>query len=106
MELEQLGYTVLSAEEPNQALVHVKTGEVDLVVIEGSAETGDVVASFVSMLGSEKHSPPFVLASSSPQAPKDSARLGAAAFLPKPCHAGDVTHVLARVAPKSLAPRI
>ncbi len=101
LDLEQLGYTVLSAEEPGQALVHVRTGSVDLVVIDGTAETCDVVAGFVSLLGQEKHAPPFVLASSCPEAPQDSARLGAAAFLPKPCHAGDVTHVLARVAPKT-----
>lgn len=103
IDLEQLGYTVLSAEEPGQALVHVKTGAVDLVVIDGSAETSEVVTSFVALLGGERHAPPFVLASSSPHAPKESARLGAAAFLPKPCHAGDVTHVLARVAPKMIA---
>lgn len=103
IELEQLGYTVLSAEEPGQALIHVKTGDVDLVVIDGSAETSEAVAFFVERLADEKHAPPFVLASSSPHAPKESARLGAAAFLPKPCAANDVTHVLARVAPRSMA---
>lgn len=84
--------------------MHVKTGSVDLVVIDSSAEITEDVTVFVSMLSSEAHAPPFVLASSNPQAPSDSARLGAAAFLPKPCHAGDVTHVLARVAPKMIAP--
>lgn len=102
-ELEQLGYSVLTAEEPGQALIHVKFGAVDLVVIDGTSESGDVVSSFVRLLNAEKHAPPFVLASSSPEAPLDSARLGAVAFLPKPCDAGDVTHVLARVAPKSVA---
>lgn len=103
LDLEQLGYTVLSAEEPGQALIHVKTGCVDLVVIDGTAETCEIVATFVALLDQEKQAPPFVLASSSPDAPQDSARLGAAAFLPKPCHAGDVTHVLARVAPNTVA---
>ncbi len=102
-ELEQLGYCVLSAEEPGQALIHVRFGAVDLVVIDGSSETSEVVSAFVRQLGDEPYAPPFVLASSSPEAPQDSARLGAAAFLPKPCQAGDVTHVLARVAPNSVA---
>ena len=106
LDLEQLGYIVLSAEEPGQALIHVRTGSVDLVVIDGTAETCDIVTTFVTMLSHEKQAPPFVLASSSPEAPQDSARLGAAAFLPKPCHAGDVTHVLARVAPKMVAPAV
>ncbi len=103
LDLEELGYTVLSAEEPGQALIHVRTGSVDLVVIDGTAETCDIVATFVKLLDDEKQAPPFVLASSSPEAPQDSARLGAAAFLPKPCAAGDVTHVLERVAPYTIA---
>ncbi len=101
MELEQLGYTVLSAEEPGQALVHVQTGIVDLVVIDSDSESCDDVMGFVAMLEEEPHAPPLVLASMSPQAPTNSVRLGAAAFLPKPCDASDLTHVMARVAPKA-----
>ena len=99
IELEQLGYTVLSAEEPGQALVHVQTGTVDLVVIDCDLESCDEVMGFVSMLETEPKAPPLVLASACPQAPTNSVRLGAAAFLPKPCLASDLTHVMARVAP-------
>jgi len=102
-DLEDLGYTVLSAEEPGQALVHIRAAAVDLVIIDSCGDCRDTVAAFVGLLESEQQAPPFVLASSSPQAPSDSARLGAAAFLPMPCHAVDVTHVLAQVAPKRRA---
>jgi DNA-binding NtrC family response regulator len=96
-ELEELGYTVLTAEEPGQGMVHVRMG-VDIVILDSaSPELQDDVSHFVSALADEPEAPPFILVSSSPSAPTDSARLGAAAFLPKPCCAGDLDHVLAKM---------
>ncbi len=99
-ELEAIGYTVLYAEEPGQALVHVRSGGVDCIIIDGAADKSESVTRFVAELSHEAESPPFVLVSSSPSAPTYSAKLGAAAFLPKPCCANELDHVLARMAPK------
>ena len=41
--------------------------------------------------------PPIVLVSVSPVAPEISARIGAAAFLPKPCDAWELVSVVARL---------
>ncbi len=104
-DLEERGYTVLYAEEPNQALVHVRTASVDCVFINTPTEACDSVTEFVHTLTKEREAPPFVLVSSSPSAPTYSAKLGAAAFVPKPCCADELEHVLARmsVRPKRAA---
>lgn len=102
-ELERIGYTVLYAEEPGQALVHIRFGGVDCVVIDSSTERTERVTEFVEELSREIEAPPFVLVSSSPSAPTYSAKLGAAAFLPKPCGAGELDHVLARMTPNRSA---
>lgn len=96
-ELEERGYTVLYAEEPGQALVHVRTAAVDCVLINSPTESCDSVTEFVNNLSGEMKAPPFVLMSSSPSAPTYSVKLGAAAFVPKPCCADELEHVLARM---------
>ncbi len=96
-ELEERGYVVLYAEEPGQALVHVRTAAVDCVLINTPTETCESVTDFVEQLTCERESPPFVLVSSSPSAPTYSAKLGAAAFVPKPCGAEELEHVLSRM---------
>jgi DNA-binding NtrC family response regulator len=99
-DLEDLGYTVLYAEEPIQALVHVRTARVDCVLINTPTEACESVTEFVQTLTKELQAPPFVLVSSSPSAPTYSAKLGAAAFVPKPCCADELEHVLARMSVK------
>jgi DNA-binding NtrC family response regulator len=99
-ELEERGYTVLYAEEPVQALVHVRTASVDCVLINTPTEACDSVTEFVQELTSEIEAPPFVLLSASPSAPTYSAKLGAAAFVPKPCCADELEHVLTRMSVK------
>jgi DNA-binding NtrC family response regulator len=96
-ELENLGYTVLYAEEPGQALVHIRTASVDCVLINSATEKRAHVADFVNQLTNEREAPPFVLVSSSPTAPTYSAKLGAAAFVPKPCCTAELEHVLTRM---------
>jgi DNA-binding NtrC family response regulator len=103
-ELEARGYVVLYAEEPGQALVHVRTTAVDCVLINTPTETCDSVTAFVEQLTCERESPPFVLVSSSPSAPTYSAKLGAAAFVPKPCGAEELEHVLARMSVRPMRP--
>jgi hypothetical protein len=71
---------------------------VDIVILDSaSSEIQDDVSHFVSALAEESDAPPFILVSSAPSAPTDSARLGAAAFLPKPCGAADLNPLLAKM---------
>lgn len=88
---------MLYAEEPLQALVHVRSACVDIVLIDSPEEEALGISSFVEQLAEEDNAPPFVLASASPSAPTYSAKLGAAAFIPKPCGAGDIGHILSRM---------
>ena len=94
--LERLGYTVLYAEEPGQALVHIRQGEVDCVLINGGDKYEEILQ-FVQDFSTEGQPPPFVLVSASPAAPTYSAKLGAAAFVPKPCCTSELEHVLMRM---------
>ena len=102
-ELEAIGYTVLYAEEAGQALVHIRAGGVDCVIIDSTTDRTDRITSFVAELSNQPEAPPFVLVSSSPSAPTYSAKLGAAAFLPKPCCAGELDHLLTRMTPRATA---
>lgn len=103
LELEVIGYTILYAEEPGQALVHIRSGGVDCVIIDGATGRGsEQITSFVTELNLEREAPPFVLMSSSPSAPVYSAKLGATAFLPKPCDADELDHLLSRMMAKSI----
>ena len=97
--MEGSGHTVLYAEEGGQALVHIRCCPVDCVIIDSSVDGVDRVRSFVDALEAEEHAPPIVLVSSSPAAPTFSAKLGAAAFLPKPFEAVELGNVLDRMTP-------
>lgn len=104
-ELEARGYYVLSAEEPSQALVHVRTRVVDMVIVDapGHQVASPALARFVSELQSIADAPPFILVSGSPSAPLESARLGAAAFVPEPCTVDEIAGLLSR-STRSTAP--
>lgn len=94
--LEAAGHTVISSRVPSQGIQRIREGGVDLVVIDGSGGTDSVLA-FASELDKLRDAPPFVLVSSSPDAPQISARLGAASFVAKPCSRADLDHVMARL---------
>lgn len=69
----------------------------DCVLINSATEKHDHIADFVNQLTNEREAPPFILVSASPSAPTYSAKLGAAAFVPKPCCAAELEHVLTRM---------
>jgi len=97
--LEGSGYLVLSAEDTNQGMIHVDSGGIDVIVVDScDCAPGSQLADFLSALAGLPEAPPFVLISESPSAPSDSARLGAAAFVPKPCATDDLDLVLTRMA--------
>lgn len=98
-ELESLGYSVLTAEDPGQGLVHVRTARVDVVIVDsvGDGPVEGAFAAFLRRLHEVANAPPFVLVSGSPMAPAESARLGSAAFVPKPCSPTDLDLILCRM---------
>ncbi len=103
--LEASGHTVLSAAEPSEGLARLREGGVDVVVFDGPGGA-DGLYGFVEELQRLPDSPPLVLVSESPEAPQISARIGAAAFLPKPCSSGDLDDAVARLSPTAITQAI
>lgn len=95
--LEASGHTVLTASATGDGIDRVREGGIDVVVVEpaGTSNLRELVAELERL----PDAPPFVLVSSSPDAPEISARLGAAAFLPKPCTARELDEAVGRIAP-------
>ena len=82
--LRGAGHAVIIASSPAEALVRVSEGGIDVIVVDSlDPRAGTVeLAHNISAL---PDAPPLVLMSGSPHAPETSARIGAAAFLAKPC---------------------
>jgi CheY-like chemotaxis protein len=98
------GHAVLAALAMREALPLIREGGIDVVVID--AYHHHVVHGIVELargIEALPDAPPIVLISSSPDAPELSARIGAAAFLPKPCETDDIIEavggLLGRVRP-------
>ena len=74
----------------------VREGGIDLVVIDCYGQCVGVLelAREIEVL---PDAPPIVLISSSPVAPEVSARIGAVAFLPKPCESDELLGVISRI---------
>lgn len=102
--VEACGHAVLKASATADGLERVREGGIDLIVVDGAAAAETSLAAFVAELDRLPDAPPFVLISSSPRAPEISARLGAAAFLPKPCTQDDLGGVVARLATGTVRP--
>ena len=71
-------------------------GGIDVIVLDAyTPRTGIVeLARAIEQL---PDAPPIVLVSGSPDAPEISARIGAAAFLPKPCDTSDLVTAVTRL---------
>ena len=93
--LREAGHEVLIAATPREALMRVSEGGIDVVVIDTpDPRTGTIdLARDVAAL---PDAPPLVLMSGSPHAPEISARIGATAFLPKPCDPAELVAVIER----------
>lgn len=92
--LHAANHAVLSA-RTQDALGALREGGIDVVVIDCDDPTGVVeLAREIDLL---PDAPPIVLLSSSPLAPKISAQIGAATFLPKPCEPSELVTAVTRL---------
>jgi two-component system sensor histidine kinase RpfC len=90
------GNTVLLASSMRDAFVTISEGGIDVVVVD-SYDPRVGVVELARSLETLPDAPPLVLISRSPHAPEISARIGAAAFIPKPIVAADLVEVVARL---------
>lgn len=96
-QLEARRHAVIVATTAQAAVARLREGGVDLVVVDYEVIGGIGVL----MAGLERlpDAPPIVLLASAVDAPALSAKLGAAAFVPKPCTLEELATVVDRVAP-------
>ncbi|HUJ60908.1 MAG TPA: response regulator [Kofleriaceae bacterium] len=95
--LRAAGHEVLVTFTVSDAYLRLSEGGIDAVVIDSFDPRIGVIDLGRSM-ESLPDTPPIVLVSSSPYAPEISARIGAAAFVPKPLDAAELVTVIARLA--------
>lgn len=94
--LREGGHEVLVAQSLRAGLTLVREGGIDAVVLDAyDPRVG--VAELAREIESLPDAPPLVLVSGSPHAPEISARIGAAAFVPKPYEPGELVRVVGRV---------
>jgi DNA-binding NtrC family response regulator len=95
--LEEHGHTAMLAATTPAAVDHLHEGGVDLLLIDYEVAGG--IGRLMVALERLPDAPPFVLISGAVDAPVVSARLGAAAFVPKPCAPEDLAAIVERLAP-------
>lgn len=95
-DLARAGHSILEAATMAEAPAFVREGGIDLVVIDAYGQCVGVIE-LAREIESLPDAPPIVLVSSSPVAPEVSARIGAAAFLTKPCESQELLDVIARI---------
>lgn len=92
---EAAGHNVLSSQGVAEGIQRVREGGIDVILVDHwDSHVG--LADFVKELNRLPDPPPFVLISDSPRAPDISARLGAAAFVPKPCPVDELIEMTRR----------
>ncbi|MBA3502442.1 MAG: response regulator [Myxococcota bacterium] len=94
--LDTAGHAVFTADGLHDAPTLLREGGIDVVVIDCYDQCVGVIelARNIELL---PDAPPIVLISNSPVAPEVSVRIGAAAFLPKPCEPAELVAVIARL---------
>src|SRR6185503_3181311 len=95
VELENRGHEVILASTAPAAVERLREGGIDLVVVDYEVMGG--IDALLAGLRRLPDAPPMVLISGAVHAPLESARLGAAAFLPKPCSLEELSQVVDRV---------
>ena len=94
--LREAKHEVLIAHTMRDAYLRVSEGGIDVVVVDAYDPRVGVV-DLVRELDALPDTPPLVLVSGSPHAPEISARIGAAAFVPKPVEPGELVAILSRI---------
>jgi DNA-binding response OmpR family regulator len=93
--LEAANHAVVVATTEDAANA-IREGGIDVVVIDGHDHCLGVVE-LARSIELVPDAPPIVLVASSPLAPKISAQIGAAAFLPKPCEPSELLSSVTRL---------
>ena len=94
--MREAGHEVLVAVTASEAFLRVSEGGIDAVVFDSYDPRVGIVELSKNINGLPD-GPPLVLVSASPDAPEISARIGAAAFLPKPLDPMELVNTLSRV---------
>ncbi|MBK9034767.1 MAG: response regulator [Myxococcales bacterium] len=102
--LEAEEHAVVAVGAVPEAVGHAREGGIDAVVFDASERPQDG-RTLVDALDRLPEPPPLVLVSSSSHGPELSARLGAAAFVPKPCADEDIVGECLRLLASRPRPR-
>lgn len=94
--LREAGHEVIVAITVREAFLRVSEGGIDAVVLD-SYDPRVGVVELSRNLDALPDAPPVVLVSASPHAPEISARVGTAAFLPKPIDVAEFVQVISRL---------
>ena len=95
--MREAGHEVLNANNVREAFLRISEGGIDVVIVDSYDPRVGIVELARSM-NTLPDAPPMLLVSASPEAPEISARIGAAAFIPKPCDPREVVTAVARIA--------
>ena len=93
--IESVGHTVISARGVAQGILRLREGGIDVILVD-HWDSHSGLADFVGEVQRLPEPPPFVLISDSPRAPEISARMGAAAFVPKPVTTDEIVEIARR----------
>jgi len=95
--LREAGHEVILAFAVREATLRLREGGIDVVVIDAyDPRVG--IPELARHMEALPDAPPLVLLSGSPHAPEISARIGAAAFIPKPYESSEVVVAIDRIA--------
>ena len=94
--MQGAGHEVLVAESMSEALLRISEGGIDAVIVD-SYDPRVGVTELAKRMDALPDGPPLLLISASPHAPEISARVGAAAFIPKPVEASELVEAVSRI---------
>lgn len=95
--MRDAGHEVLLAITLREAYLRISEGGIDAVVVD-SYDPRIGIVELARNMDALPDAPPLVLVSASPYAPEISARIGATAFLPKPCEPAELVAIVDRLA--------
>jgi len=94
--IDAAGHSVLAASGIREAWTVIRDGGFDVVIVD-AYDPGSGVVDLALGMNALPDPPPIILISDSPAAPWISVRIGAAAFVPKPCDPDEVVVAISRL---------